>query len=135
MKTRIQTAPRLVLLAAGLSFGASLPAPAQTSSRPQPVCIDQVGPFTYLVRVSNPTRLQGEVQLVKMSNNKVLYQQYSRGTVFGNRLNVQELADGQYAFLVKVGKQTYNYTLDIHSSRDRVARLGSVSTTALAAAD
>ncbi|GAB3842551.1 hypothetical protein [Hymenobacter jeollabukensis] len=135
MKTLIQTAPRLALLAACLGLGVSQPAHAQSASRPQPVCIDQVGPFTYLVRVSNPTRQPGELQVVNMSNKKLLYQHNSRGIVFGNLLNVGALADGQYAFLVKVGKQTYNYTLDIHSTYDRVSRLGSVSTTAMAVAD
>ncbi|MCC3156223.1 hypothetical protein LJ737_03190 [Hymenobacter sp. 15J16-1T3B] len=135
MKTFIKTASRFALAACLGLVGTSLPARAQAVGRPQPVCIDQVGPFSYLVRVSNPSRQQGELQLLSMANNKLLYQQYSRGTVFGNRLNVQELPDGQYAFLVKVGKKTYNYTLDIHSSRERVARLGTVSTTALATAE
>lgn len=133
MKTLIAPAIRMAVLLAGL--GAAQVATAQTSARPQPVCVDQVGAFSYLVRVSNPTRQQGEVQLVKLSNNAILYQQYSRGSVFGRRLNVQELPDGQYALRVKVGREAYNYTLDIHSSRERIARLGTVSTTALAAAD
>lgn len=133
MKTPIANSLRLLLLAACAGLGTTRSAQAQTDSRPQPVCIDQVGDFSYLVRVSNPARAQGEVQLISLRNNAVLYQQYSKGCVFGNRINVRELPDGQYAFLVKVGAQTYNYTLDIHSSRNRTARLGSVSTVALAA--
>lgn len=133
MKTLIQRAAALALLAAGLNAGQS--AYAQSVSRPQPVCVDQVGDFSYLVRVSNPKRYQGEVQLVNTSNNAVHYQQYSHSHIFGQRLNVRDLPDGQYALRVKLGKDTYNYTLDIHSTRARVARLGAVSTTALAVAN
>lgn len=133
MKTLIHSAAGLALLAAGL--GTALPAQAQSSHRPQPVCIDQVGPFAYLVRVSNPAGLRGEVQLRQLNGKKLLYQQYSRGTVFGKCLNVQELPDGQYSFVVKVGQQAYNYTLDIHSVHERTTRLGTVSTMAVAAAD
>ncbi|RTQ48536.1 hypothetical protein EJV47_16320 [Hymenobacter gummosus] len=132
MKTLIISASRLLLLAAGLGLGASQPAAAQSAARPQPVCVDQVGPFSYLVRVSNPSRVWSYIQLTNPKTNQTFFQRYSKGHTFGNRLNVQNLPDGEYAFQVKVGKDVYNYTLDIHSTHDRTARLGMVTTMALA---
>lgn len=132
MKTFCHSLSRLLLTATiGLTAAVAAQAQPNTEPRPQPVCIDQVGDFSYLVRVSNPALERGELRLVRQSNGAVVYQHHSRGLNFGQRLNVRNLPDGQYAFVVKLGSKTYNYTLDIHSSYNRASRLGSVSTLAL----
>jgi hypothetical protein len=94
--------------------------------------VDQVADFTYLVRVSNPHLQRSEVKVVRLSNNKILFQQSSLHPSFGHKLNVKELPDGQYAFVVKVGKETHRYTLDINTTMQRSTRLGTVSMNSLA---
>lgn len=131
MKTLLKQAPRLLLVAACASLGFTQAAQAQSSARPQPVCVDKVGDFTYLVRVSNPRFQKGELQVVRLADNAVLYDKLTNKHVFGSKLNVKELPDGEYAFVVKVGKDVTRYTLDIHTTVERAARLGSVSMTAM----
>ncbi|WP_303309812.1 hypothetical protein [Hymenobacter sp. BT730] len=132
MKTLLQQAPRLLLVAACASLGFTQSAQAQSSARPQPVCVDKVTDFTYLVRVSNPQLQRGELKVIRLSDNKVLYNQFNKKAVFGSKLNVRELPDGEYAFIVRVGKDITRYTLDINTKLERSARLGSVSMTAMA---
>ncbi|ALD22261.1 hypothetical protein [Hymenobacter sp. DG25A] len=132
MKTLLKQAPRLLLVAACASLGFTQAAQAQSSARPQPVCVDKVGDFTYLVRVSNPHFKKGELQVVRLSDKAVLYEKFTDKPVFGSKLNVKELPDGEYAFVVKVGKEVTRYTLDLHTETERKANLGSVSMTAMA---
>ena len=132
MKTLLQQAPRLLLVAACASLGFTQAAQAQSSVRPQPVAVDKVTDFTYLVRVSNPMFQRGELKVVRLSDNTVLYNQFTNKPVFGSKLNVRDLPDGEYAFIVKVGKDITRYTLDINTKMERTARLGSVSMTAMA---
>ncbi|WP_400192958.1 hypothetical protein [Hymenobacter sp. B81] len=127
MKTPTALLPRLWLASACLGLGLTLPAQAQSPLRPQPVTVDQVAESTYLVRVSNPRQQRGEVRVVRMRDNATLFSRQTTSHTFGNRLNMRELPDGQYAFVVKVGKDTHNYLLDIHTTVQRTTRLGSVS--------
>ncbi|WP_345227005.1 hypothetical protein [Hymenobacter koreensis] len=132
MKTLIKPAPSLLLLATCLGLGFTTPALAQSAGRPQPVNVDQVSDFTYLLRVSNPALERSEVKVVRLSNNAVLFHNASYAHTLGHKLNVRELPDGEYAFVVKVGKKTHRYTLDIHTQMQRSARLGSVSMPSMA---
>ncbi|GAA4390768.1 hypothetical protein [Hymenobacter koreensis] len=135
MKTLAQQASRFLFLAAFAALGLAPAAQATTPDqpRPQPISVQQVADYTYVVRVSNPTLERSQVQLVRLSNNTVLFRKSHNGPAFGHKLNVEQLPDGEYAFEVKVGKQTHRYTLDIHTQMQRSARLGSVSLTAMAA--
>lgn len=132
MKTLLKQGSRLLLVAACAGLGFTQVAQAQSSARPQPVSVAKLGDFTYLVRVSNPHFQKGELQVVRLSDNAVLYDKFTNKPVFGSKLNVQQLPDGEYAFVVKVGKDVTRYTLNIHTTIERAARLGSVSMTAMA---
>ncbi|KAA9333004.1 hypothetical protein F0P96_08445 [Hymenobacter busanensis] len=126
MKTLLQTAAAL-LFVAGSSLGLTSAAQAETPSA-QRVYVDQVGDRVYTVRVSNPTLQRGRVQLVRLSDNKLLYQGISSRPSFGRKLNVQELPDGQYAFVVKLGAETHRIDLNLQTaSTERVAELHPVT--------
>jgi hypothetical protein len=129
MKTVLSFLARPLLLGAGL--GLSGLAAAQ-SPRSQPVAIDQVADFVYLVRVSNPAQLPGQLQVIRSSDGEILYYgPVSRRAVFGGKLNIRGLSDGQYTFLIKVGKETHRYSLDLNTVVQRSARLGTVGLTAM----
>ncbi|KAA9333006.1 hypothetical protein F0P96_08455 [Hymenobacter busanensis] len=133
MKTHLLPVSRLFLLAACAGLGFTSSAQAQSSGVPQPVSVQQVADFTYVVRASNPHLERSEMKLVRLSDNKVLYRDVNFKPSSGRKLNVKELNDGQYAFVVRVGKDIHRYTLDIHTTVQRSTRLGSVSMTAMAA--
>ncbi|WP_400192955.1 hypothetical protein [Hymenobacter sp. B81] len=131
MKTSLLQASRLLVLAAVASFGLSSAAQAQSAGA-KPVSVDQVADFTYLVKVCNPTLQAGQVKLVRMSDNAVLYRSTSYSPTIGKKINFRELPDGQYALVVKVGQDVHRYTLDMHTRMERTSRLGSVTMTAMA---
>ncbi|AYA37855.1 hypothetical protein D3Y59_12865 [Hymenobacter oligotrophus] len=116
MKTLLQTAPRVLMMAAFAGLGFAQPTLAQ-SPNGQPVHVDKVADFTYLVRVSNPTQQAAKVQLVRLRDGNVLYQGNSSRPTFGEKINVGSLPDGQYAFVVRIGNQTHRYSLDLHTTR------------------
>ncbi|WP_303309813.1 hypothetical protein [Hymenobacter sp. BT730] len=133
MKMLLTQAPRLLLVAAIASLGFTQPAQAQSALPPQPISVLKVNDFTYIVRASNPQQQRSEVQVVRLSDNTVLYSHSTSKHTFGTKLNVEELPDGEYAFVVKVGKDVTRYTLDLHTEAEhRSARLGTVSLTAMA---
>lgn len=132
MKTLLQQASRVALLTACTGLFSTSVALAQSSARPQPVNVDKVGDNSYLIRVSNPQRQMSELKVIRTKDNAVLFEKYTKRPAFGSRLNVRELPDGEYAFLVKTGKDVTRYTLDIHTKTERTTRLGSVSMMALA---
>jgi hypothetical protein len=120
MKTLLQQAPRFVLLAAiaGLGFAS----PAQAADQPrsgQPVCVDKVADFTYLVRVSNPAQHRARVQLVRVSDGAVLHEDSSRQPSFGGKFNVKQLPDGDYALVVTMNNSTHRYPLNLRTTVQR----------------
>jgi hypothetical protein len=122
MKTLLQTAALLALLL----VGAGRPVTAQEPAA-QPVCLDQLGEFVYLVRVSNPAQLPSRLQLVRTTDGTVLYEKTSTAPSFGEKLNVGHLADGRYAVVVKRGPDTRRFALDLHTTQTRSARLISLA--------
>ncbi|UYZ58243.1 hypothetical protein [Hymenobacter latericus] len=116
MKTLLQTAPRVLMMAAFAGLGFVQPSMAQSPSG-QPVYVDKVADFTYLVRVSNPAQRAAKVQLVRLRDGNVLYQGSSSRPSFGEKINVGSLPDGHYAFVVRIGNETHRYALDLQTTR------------------
>jgi hypothetical protein len=57
----------------------------------------------------------------------VLFHEYSRRNALGYVFNMEQMPNGRYDFLVRVGKKRYRYALDIHATSLRTASLGEVS--------
>jgi hypothetical protein len=124
MKTNSQQAPRFLALAALAALGFTAPAQAQApASSGEPVHVDKVGEFTYVVRVSNPAQQRTKVRLVRLSDGAVLHEGYSKQPTFGEKFNVQQLPDGQYAFDVVMGKNTHRYQLNLSTTVQRSTML------------
>jgi hypothetical protein len=81
----------------------------------------------YLVRVSNPALVKGRMQLVQKSNGALLYQYSSSEPSFGRRLNISKLPEGDYAVIVKMGKETFRYPLAIGNTAQSPATSGPVA--------
>ncbi|GAB2944296.1 hypothetical protein GCM10027048_06320 [Hymenobacter coalescens] len=117
--------PRLLLLAACAGLGFSNPAHAATGDG-QPVCVEQVSDFTYVVRVSNPSQKPTQLQLLRLDNGGVLYQGNSSAASFGRKFNIKNLEDGQYAIVVTTGSTTHRYTLNLQTTMQRTTSLNEV---------
>ncbi|OON71104.1 hypothetical protein [Hymenobacter sp. CRA2] len=138
MKTLFQQAPRFVLFAALASVGftplahaQSEPEAAATTNTAQPVYIDKVGNFVYLVRVSNPAQQLSKVQLVRQHDGAKLFEATSRKPSFGHKINVQKLPDGEYTFVVKTGSEVHQFVLDLRTTTERSAQLNAPAVVAM----
>jgi hypothetical protein len=131
MKTLLQKASRLVLAAAFAGLGFTQPAQAQTANQAPAVSVLKVNDFTYIVRASNPQRQRSRLQVVRLSDNAVVYSQSTFKPTFGGRLNVQQLTDGEYAVVVKVGQGVTRYSLNLQTETERTVHLENVSLAAV----
>lgn len=129
MKTLSLSVRKLLPLLSGAAICFAAPVQAQSLEEvtPQPVGIERVDTFSYLVRISNPALQKARLQLVRLSDSKVLYEENSAKATFGQKLNVQSLPDGQYAILVRVGPEQYRYTLQLQTETHRTTDLSTAS--------
>ncbi|GAB3842559.1 hypothetical protein [Hymenobacter jeollabukensis] len=128
MKTALINTRVLLLAATACTLGFAQPAAAadknNTNTDGQPVCVDKVADFTYLVRVSNPAQKASQLWLERVDTGARLYSSSDKAPSFGRKLNVKNLEDGQYAIVVQTGKSTRRYTLELATQRkQRVASL------------
>lgn len=94
---------------------------AQESSRWAGV--ENAGELSCRVWACNPGCQRGQVQLVN-AKHRILYEQLSSAVSFGQSLNLRELPDGRYAFVVTIGRAVHRFGLELSSSQQRVAALG-----------
>lgn len=113
---------RLVLLLSVLLGLCATPAVrAQESSRWAGV--EKAGELSYRVWACNPGCQRGQVQLVD-AEHRVLFEQFSSAVSFGQNLNLRELPDGRYTFVVTIGREVHRFGLALSSTQQRVAVLG-----------
>ena len=119
----------LFALLLALPLGLLAPRPTAAADAGQPVCLQQVDEFRYLVRISNPAQQATTLRLLRQSDQTVLYEQQSRLPACGQQLNLRNLADGHYAVLVRIGRTDYRYDLLIQTTtrRETVLRPGPVA--------
>ncbi|GAB2944273.1 hypothetical protein GCM10027048_06280 [Hymenobacter coalescens] len=88
--------------------------------------------FVYLIRVSNPKQLPGQLRIVRANDGAIMYWgSITRNASFGQKFNVANLPDGQYTFVVKIGSDVRRYALDLNTVMKRSARVGTVGLTAM----
>jgi hypothetical protein len=122
MKNQFErTAARPGQLISTLVLGAmlGLTQPARAQETPMPAGVVKIADFSYRVWASNPTAQRGKLQLVSTADGKVLYEERSSSVSFGRRFDIRYLPDGQYAFVVKLGKQQYRYGLNVQTTSQR----------------
>jgi hypothetical protein len=129
MKPFLSTSRKLLPLLSLAALCLAEPVFAQRAEEtsPQPVGIERVDTFRYLVRISNPALQKARLQLVRLSDSVVLYEENSASATFGQQLNVQSLPDGQYAIVVRVGPEQYRYTLQLQTETHRTTDLSTAS--------
>ena len=110
------------------SLGLALTQPAQAQQPVSPAGVEKMSDFSYRVWASNPAAQPGRLQLLNAATGTLLYEEYSSKVSFGRKFNVRDLPDGQYAFVVKLGKQQYRYTLNLHTTSQRSAELSAAAT-------
>ena len=113
---------RRAALAATL-LSAAVAAPARAQQANPPAGVQQLTDFTYRVWASNPAVQRGVVQVVDLDGHRVLYEVRSSAVSFGQQFDVSQLPDGRYAFVVRVGPQTYRYALRLRTAATRSAEL------------
>ncbi|RAK62675.1 hypothetical protein [Hymenobacter edaphi] len=127
MKTALLNTRFLLLAATACALGFARPAAAADKTNNtdgQPVCVDKVADFTYVVRVSNPSQKASQLWLERVDTGARLYRSSDKAPSFGRKLNVKNLEDGQYAIVVQTGKATRRYTLELATQpTQRVALL------------
>lgn len=121
-----------LLASALLTLGLSRPAQAQEPG--PPAGVQKITAESYRVWVSNPGALPGRLQLVNTTTGALLYEEASFKVSFGRRFDVRNLPDGEYAFVVKLGKEQYRYTLALRTTSQRSAELSANATAARPAA-
>lgn len=133
MKTILHKASRFLLVAAFAGLGFTQTAQAQTVAVNQApaVSVLKLNDFTYVVRASNPQRQRSRLEVIRLSDNAVVYSQSTFKPTFGGKLNVQQLSDGEYAVVVKVGQDVTRYALNMQTETERKVSLQDVSLAAV----
>ncbi len=96
---------------------------ARAQEGPQQAGVNKVGEQSFQVWAYNPDGRYGRVQLVDNSNN-VLFEEGSSAIHFGSRLNVGDLPDGHYVFMVRIGREEHRFGLQLHSTSQRLVQVG-----------
>lgn len=97
------------LLAFGLA-GAASPAQAQQAS---PVSIESPDAESIRVRIANPASQPGRIQVMRLRNGHVLFEEAYSSATYGHRFNFSKLPAGRYAVLMNVGARYFRYTLEV----------------------
>ncbi|QIL76620.1 hypothetical protein [Hymenobacter sp. HDW8] len=99
-----------VLLFGGALFAS--PAVAQQ----QPVAIDKVEPTVFRVRTQNLAKQHGQLQVYSLITGQKLFDEAFDQSYYTCRLNFDNLQPGEYLMCLKVGKDSYRYTLRVKSN-------------------
>jgi hypothetical protein len=99
-----------------LGLGLATPAVAQEASRWAGV--EKVSDFSYRVWACNPAGKPGAIRLVD-KKGLIYYEQFSSAVNFGRQLNFSNLPGGEYALLVKIGRETHRFDLNMKSESRR----------------
>lgn len=104
---------RRVALSVLLFGGALLAGPAVAQQ--QPVAIDKVEPAVFRVRTQNLAKQHGQVQVYSLVNGQKLFDEAFDQSFYSCRLSFNNLRPGNYLLYLKVGKDSYRYTLRVKS--------------------
>ncbi|GAC1591897.1 MAG: hypothetical protein NVS3B25_11790 [Hymenobacter sp.] len=106
----------LTLFSAGPARAQDAPTPVQEA--PHWAGVNKISDFHYTVWGCNPAAVKGSVRLMD-ANGNILYQQNYSGVSFGRTFNIGQLPDGQYEFVVTVGKEPHRFPLSVQSLPER----------------
>jgi hypothetical protein len=106
------------VLLAGVLLSLGLAAPSMAQDAPRWAGVEKVTDMSYRVWACNPTAKPGFIRLVD-KKGLIYYEQFSSAVNFGRQLNVGELPNGEYTLLVKVGKETHHFDLNMKSESRR----------------
>ena len=112
------------VLLAGVLLSPGLATPSWAQDAPRWAGVEKVSDLSYRVWACNPTAKPGFIRLVD-AKGLIYYEQYSSAVNFGRQLNVGALPNGEYALLVKVGKETHRFNLNMKSESRRWAEVTS----------
>ncbi|RTQ48537.1 hypothetical protein EJV47_16325 [Hymenobacter gummosus] len=110
-------------LLAPASLLAALAAPLTATAAPAepPASVQALDHENIRVRIDNPARLSGRVQVVRLSNGQPLFDEAFAAEAYGHRFNFRDLPAGRYALTMTVGAQTYRYTMEVAAAGQPVA--------------
>ncbi len=78
--------------------------------------------LTYQVWGRNPAHQAGRVRLVD-ENGRVLYKRLSFDTNFGVQMDLSDLPDGRYAFVVEIGREAHRFNVELRTTTQRLAEV------------
>ncbi|HEX8326352.1 MAG TPA: hypothetical protein VF629_02340 [Hymenobacter sp.] len=110
------------VLLAGVLLSLGVATPGRAQDAPRWAGVEKVTDMSYRVWACNPTAKPSFIRLVD-KKGLIYYEQFSSAVNFGRQLNVGELPNGEYALLVKVGKETHRFDLRVKSESRRWAEV------------
>ncbi|MGY3089837.1 hypothetical protein ACVWYF_002885 [Hymenobacter sp. UYAg731] len=110
----LASAPYLrVMLLAGLALlGGAGAAQAQTAPS---VTAKQGDAQGLWLSVENPTQQRMQMQVVSLAHRVCLVNEVNHRAAYGSKLNFGGVPAGQYAVLLRVGRERYRYSVDVQS--------------------
>ena len=110
--TQTRTAPYLrALLLGGLAIVGSAGA-ALAQSAPS-VTARQADAQGLWLTVENPAQQRLQMQVVSQAQHVCLVNEVNHLTSYGSKLNFKGMPAGQYAVLLRVGRERYRYSVDV----------------------
>ncbi|SMB84364.1 hypothetical protein SAMN00120144_0840 [Hymenobacter roseosalivarius DSM 11622] len=97
-----------------LFWGAFFASPAVAQQHP--VTVDKVEAAVFRVRTQNLTRQHGQVQVYSLVSGQKLFDEAFDQSFYTCRLGFNNLRPGNYWLCLKVGKDSYRYTLRVLSN-------------------
>ncbi|GAB3870578.1 hypothetical protein GCM10028824_19370 [Hymenobacter segetis] len=110
--TQTRTAPYLrALLLGGLAIvGSAGTALAQSAPA---VKAKQADAQALWLTVENPAQQRLQMQVVSLDNSTCLVNEVNHLTSYGSKLNFKGMPAGQYAVLLRVGRERFRYSVDV----------------------
>ena len=117
--TLSQRSFRLAVLGmvAGLGLAASSSAQAQQL---QPVQT-KTNAESLLMTVENPTQQRVQVKVMQLSSNTCLSNAISRQTSYGTKLSFAKLPAGEYAVMLRVGREKFRYAVQVQGQNSTIS--------------
>ncbi|MBO2012565.1 hypothetical protein [Hymenobacter negativus] len=113
-----RTIRRAVLgLVAGFGLAASSPAQAQQAQSVH----TKTDSANLMMTVENPSQQRMQVQVVQMSSQTCLSNEINHQSSYGTKLNFASLPAGEYAVLVRVGRERYRYAVQVQAQNATIS--------------
>jgi len=114
-----QRAMRLAALGLVAGFGIAAGSPAQAQQL-QPVQT-KADAENLMMTIENPTQQRLQVQVMQLNNSTCLSNEVNHQVSYGCKLNFAKLPAGEYAVLLRVGRERYRYSVQVKAQNATIS--------------